>query len=106
MLDSREELEKLLQLHNPLKGYDLSLIELKDLDFSGFELEDVVFNYFDVERKERKEIFNVNFKGCTMNRVSFAHCSFCRCNFDSYSEKLNHEEEEITEDPHPTNMSE
>lgn len=106
VLDSREELEKLLQLHKSLKGYDLSLIDLKDLDFSDFELEDVVFNYFDVERKERKEIFNVNFKGCTMNRVSFAHCSFCRCNFDSYSEKLNHEEEEITEDPHPTNMSE
>ena len=106
VLKSREELEKLLQLHKPLKGYDFSLIDLKDLDFSDFELEDVVFNYFDVGRKERKEIFNVNFKGCTMNRVSFAHCSFCRCNFDSYSEKLNHEEEEITEDPHPTNMSE
>ena len=106
VLKSREELEKLLQLHKPLKGYDFSLIDLKDLDFSDFELEDVIFNYFDVGRKERKEIFNVNFQGCTMNRVSFAHCSFCRCNFDSYSKKLNLENEEITVVKHTTTMNE
>lgn len=93
-------------LHKPLKDYDLSRINLKNLDFSDLKLENVVFNYFDVEKKKRKEIFNVNFKGCTMNRVSFAHCSFCRCNFDSYSKKLNHENEEITVVKHTTTMNE
>ena len=93
-------------LHKPLKDYDLSRIDLKNLDFSDLKLENVVFNYFDVEKKKRKEIFNVNFKGCTMNRVSFAHCSFCRCNFDSYSKKLNHENEEITVVKHTTTMNE
>lgn len=93
-------------LHKPLKDYDLSRINLKNLDFSDLKLENVVFNYFDVEKKKRKEIFNVNFQGCTMNRVSFAHCSFCRCNFDSYSKKLNLENEEITVVKHTTTMNE
>ena len=93
-------------LHKPLKDYDLSRINLKNLDFSDLKLENVVFNYFDVEKKKRKEIFNVNFQGCTMNRVSFAHCSFCRCNFDSYSKKLNNEKGEITEVKHTTTMNE
>ena len=106
MLKSREQLKKLLRLHKPLKGYDLSGIALRDLDFSGLRLEDVVFNYFDVKRKERKEIFNVNFKGCSMERVSFAHCSFCRCNFDSDSEKLNHEEGETRAEKDSPKMSE
>ena len=93
-------------LHKPLKDYDLSRINLKNLDFSDLKLENVVFNYFDVEKKKRKEIFNVNFQGCTMNRVSFAHCSFCRCNFDSDSEKLNHEEGETRAEKDSPKMSE
>ena len=110
VLRCRLKLKALLLLHKlfhkPLKDYDLSRINLKNLDFSDLKLENVVFNYFDVEKKKRKEIFNVNFKGCTMNRVSFAHCSFCRCNFDSYSKKLNHENEEITVVKHTTTMNE
>ena len=106
VINNLEDLEALLKRSNKkIQRVDLSNIDLRNLDFSDFELEDVVFNYFDVTRKERKEIFNVNFKGCIMNRVSFAQCSLCRCNFDSYKKSLNNEKDEITEVERNTSLS-
>lgn len=83
---NRQELDTILNSCNHyLTGYDLRDVDLSNVDFHDFRIDDVVFNVFDVKSKVHKEIFNVNFKGCIMNRVSFAHCSFNRCNFDSYT---------------------
>ena len=95
VVKSREEFIKIKDSCNRnLVGYDLSNIDISNIDMHDFKLEDVVFNYFDVEKKERKEIFNVNFMGCVMERVAFAQCLISRCNFDSYkvTQKAQHNE--------------
>lgn len=68
----------------PLANLDLSGVEMKNIDMSVLDIVDVVFNTYDVTRSDYKEIYNVSFKGSKLTRVSFAQCSFERCNFDKY----------------------
>lgn len=71
-----------------LRDLDLSEVDdLSDLNLSGYTIENVIFNKYDACEKDRKVIFNVNFKGCTLKNVSFTQCKLIRCNFDSYSIK-------------------
>lgn len=113
-IKDRTELEKILKdcrkttingQQNLFSNYDLSNLDLSNLDFSDLTLENIVFNVFNVCCRERKEIFNVNFKGCSMNRVSFAQCKFMRCNFDSYKKIYKNDKMEvISEEYHTTNI--
>lgn len=107
IVKSREELIQIVSSCNRhLQGYDFTNVDVSNIDFHDFKMEDVVFNVFDVEKKERKEIFNVNFKGCIIKRVSFAQCSFNRCNFDSFTvKKKEHEEKETVKEEHITTLT-
>ena len=82
------ELEKLMDQCRknkvPLSNLDLSGVEMKNIDMSLLDIVDVVFNTYDVTCADYKEIYNVSFKGSRLTRVSFAQCSFERCNFDKY----------------------
>lgn len=69
--------------NTPLAKLDISNIEIKNIDMSGLEITDVIFNTFDVAQANYKLIYNVSFKGAKLTRVSFAHCSLERCNFDN-----------------------
>ena len=107
VVNSREEFIKIKDSCNRhLVGYDLSNIDISNMDLHDFRLEDVVFSYFDVEKRERKEIFNVNFMGCVMERVGFAQCLISRCNFDSYKVNQEDEDNNIKEIEHTTSMTE
>lgn len=106
VVKSREEFIKIKDSCNRnLVGYDLSNIDISNIDMHDFKLEDVVFNYFDVEKKERKEIFNVNFMGCVMERVAFAQCLISRCNFDSYKVTQKDKDNNIKEIEHTTSLT-
>lgn len=108
VVNSREEFIRIKDSCNRhLSKYDLSNIDISNIDLHDFILEDVVFNYYDVEKKERKEIFNVNFMGCQMERVGFAQCIINRCNFDTYTIiKENKKSEKTEKIEHTTTLTE
>lgn len=87
-LSSKEELEKLIcecrATGASLQNLDLTNIDVSNLDFSQLRLYNVIFNWFKSGERKPKLIFNVNFQGCVLEKVSFAHCYLLRCNFDKY----------------------
>ena len=92
VITDAEELEMLMKQcrenNKPLENLDLSGVEMKNIDMSVLDIVDVVFNTYDVARPDYKRIYNVSFKGSRLTRVSFAQCSFERCNFDKYKPTL------------------
>lgn len=87
-LTSKVELEKLIcecrSTGASLNNLDLTNIDVSNFDFSQLRLYNVIFNSFKPDEKIPKLIFNVNFQGCVLEKVSFAHCNLLRCNFDKY----------------------
>ena len=66
-----------------LRDLDLSeVIDMENIDMKNLVIENVIFNYYNAENHENKELFNIDFKGSVLNRVSFAQCRLVRCNFD------------------------
>lgn len=67
----------------PLHDLDLEGLDLRNIDMSNLHIQNVLFNRFDPTKTAPKEIFNINFKGCTFEKVCFSYCKLVRCNFDS-----------------------
>lgn len=77
-----------------LKNLDLTAVNIRNIDMGGLIIENVIFGYYNVERQSPKVIFNVNFKGCKFNNVSFAQCKLIRCNFDTYKISVKEQQKE------------
>ena len=89
VVNDRDELLQIMndpKTEGKLSNLDLSLVELANIRFTNYELCNIVFNAFNPEKRDRKELFNLDFEGCKFCQVSFAHCNIERCNFDTIAD--------------------
>lgn len=88
VVETRAELEVLIfkcrKTGASLQNLDLTKVDVSNLDFSQLRLYNVIFNKFQSNEETPKKIFNVNFQGCVLEKVSFSYCRLSRCNFDKY----------------------
>lgn len=78
-----ERIDDCKSLGIPLHDLDLEGLDIRDIDMSNLHIRNVLFNSFNPTKTAPKEIFNINFKGCTFEKVCFSYCKLVRCNFDS-----------------------